>query len=100
MSEPLGVGNSGVKETKEGAVALIALGVYVVELSKDGLDISDAMALAARYQTDPVFAGKLRAGIEGYDKIALELKDLSVAEGVELVSAIGIEVVRALQGLK
>ncbi len=87
----------GVKESKEAAVALIELGAYVVSLAKDGIGFDDALALAKRYQEDPAFKAKLNAGIEGYDKIPAELKDLTVAEGVELVGAVGIEVVRALQ---
>ena len=36
---------SDVKETKEALIALVVLGKAIAELAKDGLDLSDAMAL-------------------------------------------------------
>lgn len=81
-----------VKESKEAVVALIGLGKVVAELAKDGLDISDAMALGSKLIADSAFRAKLLAGVQGLEKIPAELKDIAASEAIELIEAIVDEV--------
>ena len=81
-----------VKESKEGLIALIALGKVVAKLAADGLDMSDAVALGSKLISDAQFRGKLTAGLQGLDKIGPELKDIAASEAIELIEAIVDEV--------
>lgn len=73
----------GVKETKEAALALIILGKLVADISKDGIEANDLTKLIAAAQ-DPEFQKVVKAGVDGAEKIDDEIKDLSLAEGLEL----------------
>lgn len=74
----------GVKETKEGLLAVVIVGAVVVKLAKDGVDLNDALALAQKFSSDAKFAEIVKAGIEGADKIPAEIKDLKLAELLEI----------------
>lgn len=78
----------GIEETKEALVALIELGLEVVALSKDGIDLSDAVALGSKIVSDEKFRDKLVKGVKGSDKVLGELKDIEAAEAVELLGAV------------
>lgn len=77
-----------VKESKEAVIALVALGKVVAGLAKDGLDLSDAVALGSKIVADEAFRAKLLAGVAGLDKIVPELKDIAASEAIDLVEAI------------
>ena len=80
-----------IKESKEAVVAVAALMKAAKDLAKDGVQFSDAIALWDKYDTDPVFAGKLDAGLTGLQYIAAELSDISLFEGLELMRVIRAE---------
>jgi hypothetical protein len=82
-----------VKETKEAVVAAIKLGKFVAERLKDGAGLDDAMALGQKL-LDPAFRQMVTDAVQGADKIPAEIKDLSLAEGLELIEAIA-EAVKA-----
>lgn len=86
----------GVKETKEAMIALMALGLCVAGLAKDGVSMADAAALAAKMQGDAEFAAKLKAGYEGLDQVPAEIKDMKLGEGLELAAAVIPELVKML----
>lgn len=77
-----------IKESKEAVVALAALGKVVAELAKDGLDLSDGVALGSKLISDSAFRGKLIAGVQGLEKIVPELKDIAASEAIELIEAL------------
>ena len=81
------MGEMSVKETKEAILALVVLGKFVADRLKDGADIGDALALGQKL-TDEAFKSKVMAGVDGLDKVALELKDLKFAEVFELAQII------------
>ncbi len=81
-----------VKESKEAFVAIAALGVAVAKLAKDGLDLSDAVALGSKLISDEQFRAKLVAGAVGLDKVVPELKDLAASEIIEIFEAMLHEV--------
>ena len=77
-----------VKESKEALVALVVLGKAVAELAKDGLDLSDGLALGSKFIADEKFRGAVVEGIKGLDKVVPELKDIAASEALELLGAI------------
>ena len=81
------MGEHGVKETKEAILALVMIGKFVADKAKDGLDFSDAMALGQKL-LDEQFKAKVMAGVEGMEKIPMEMKDLKLAEVFELAQVI------------
>lgn len=80
--------NVGIQETKEAVVASIKLGKFIAAQAKDGLDLKDAGALAAKIAGDAEFRGALLAGFEGASKIPAEVKDLDFSEGILLAQAV------------
>lgn len=77
-----------VKESKEALVALVVLGKAVAAVAKDGLDLSDALALGTKFVADDKFRSAVVEGIKGLEKIGPELKDLAASEALELLGAI------------
>jgi len=77
-----------IKESKEALVALVVLGKAVADLAKDGLDLSDGLALGSKFIADEKFRGALIEGIKGIDKVGAELKDIAASEALELLGAI------------
>ena len=77
-----------IKETKEAIIALTLLGKFVADRAKDGLQLDDAVALAAKLASDPDFLAKVKLGIDGAEKIPAEIKDMSFAEVLELAGLI------------
>jgi hypothetical protein len=77
-----------IKESKEALVALVVLGKAVAELAKDGLDLSDGLALGSKFIADEKFRAAVVEGIKGIDKVGPELKDIAASEALELLGAI------------
>jgi hypothetical protein len=78
-------GAHGVKETKEGLLAVAALGAFIASRLKDGVDLGDAIALAQKLANDTEFVEKVKVGVEGFDKIADEVKELDLQDALEIV---------------
>lgn len=81
-------GQYGVKETKEALIAITALGAFVAARLKDGAQLNDAVALAEKLMSDEAFKAKVSAGVEGLDKAVLELKELDLQDGLELLKVV------------
>jgi len=77
-----------VKESKEALVALVVLGKAVSAAAKDGLDLSDALALGTKFVSDDKFRSAIVEGVKGLEKIGPELKDLAASEALDLLGAI------------
>lgn len=78
----------GVNETKEALIGLVALGGFVAKRLKDGADLGDLVALAQKLASDQEFVNKLKAAVEGMDKIDDELGELDMQDILELVQCI------------
>jgi len=77
-----------VKESKEALVAIVVLGKAVADAAKDGLDLSDALALGTKFIGDDKFRSAIVEGVKGLEKIGPELKDLAASEALDLLGAI------------
>lgn len=82
---------AGIQETKEAIAAIGALVRTVKELSSDGFQWSDAMALADKFTNDPAFAKKMTDGAMGIELVANELSDISFFEGLDLLKTLSAE---------
>lgn len=89
----------GIKETKEAILAITILGAFVAERAKDGFKLDDLTALVSKFVLDADFKAKLEAGVNGLDKVGGELKDLDIAEIVELLTIVP-ELLKLLEGFK
>lgn len=78
----------GVQETKEAILALVVLGKFVADRLKDGVQMDDAMALGMKLMSDESFKSKVMAGIQGIEKVPEEIKDIHLAEVLELAKII------------
>lgn len=77
-----------VKESKEALVAVVLLVKEISKAAKDGLDLSDAVALGSKFVADEKFREKLVKGVQGIDKLPAELKDIAASEALELLGAL------------
>lgn len=77
-----------VSQTKEALIAVVKLGKVLAVLAKDGIDWSDAAALASKIVGDEALRGALVAAVEGAGNIPAEMKDISFEEGIELAVAL------------
>lgn len=82
---------AGIQETKEAIIAVAALLKTVKELSKDGFQFNDAVALVDKYTNDPAFAKKINDAAVGIELVANELSDISFFEGLELFKLVSAE---------
>lgn len=79
-----------VKETKELIVALVKLGKLAAKQLGDGVDLSDAVAIA-KALADEEFRSAIVDGFSGIQQIGDELKDIDAAEAVALVGVLYAE---------
>lgn len=74
----------GIKETSELLIGVNELSVVIAGLLKDGAQVGDAAALFDKIKNDAVFKEKLQAAYDQVNQVPVEVKDLSLAEGVQL----------------
>ena len=79
---------AGIEETKEAIKGIAELLVVVKDLAKDGIDLSDAVALGSKIVSDEEFRGALVKAVQGAQNIPAEVKDLDAAEVGELLGVI------------
>lgn len=90
----------GIKETKEAAVAVLKIAGVVADVLKDGAQLKDFETVYQKLTQDEAFKAAVKAGYEGIGEVSAELKDLSILEGVELVSALTPDVLEVVGKLK
>lgn len=86
----------GVVETKEVLIALMAIGKAMAKASKDGLDLGDLVALVGNEEVKAALA----LAAVNVSKVPAEIKDIDLAEGLELVVAMVKEVPALLESFK
>ena len=79
---------TGIQETKEAIKGIAELLVVVKDLAKDGIDLSDAVALGSKIVSDEAFRSALVNAVQGAQNIPAEIKDLDAAEVGELLGVI------------
>ena len=79
---------AGIEETKEAIKGIAELLVVVKDLAKDGIDLSDAVALGSKIVSDEAFRGALVKAVQGAQNIPTEIKDLDASEVGELLGVI------------
>ena len=78
----------GIKESKEALEGMMELSICMMEVFKDGMQLSDAMELWDKLKNDPSVSAKMMMAYEGYKKIPSEMKDLDIAEGIQLAMCV------------
>jgi hypothetical protein len=84
---------TGVVESKELLVALVRLGKLAAKQLGDGVDLSDAVAVA-KALADEEFRRALIEGFSGLSSVPEELKDIDAGEAVQLVGVLYAELVK------
>lgn len=79
-----------VKESKELLVALVKLGKLAAKQLGDGVDLSDAVAIA-KALADEEFRSAIVEGFSGLQGVPEELKDVDAAEAIALVGVLYAE---------
>lgn len=79
---------AGIEETKEAIKGIAELLVVIKELAKDGIDLSDAVALGSKVVNDKAFRDALVKAVQGAQHIPAEVKDLDAAEVGELLGVL------------
>ena len=74
----------GIKETKEVLVALNKLVIKIAPIVIDGLSVSDLVAALTDINGDPVAKAELEAALADIKQVPVEIKDLTISEGIEL----------------
>lgn len=80
-----------VKETKELLIALVKLGKLAAKQFGDGVDLSDAVAVAKAFANEE-FRSALMAGFAGLESIPVEAKDIDAAEAIALLGVLYAEI--------
>lgn len=81
---------TNVKESKELLVALVKLGKLAAKQLGDGVDLSDAVAIA-KVLADEEFRKAIVEGFAGIQSVPAELKDIDAVEAVALVGVLYAE---------
>ena len=84
---------TGVVESKELLVALVRLGKLAAKQLGDGVDLSDAVAVA-KALADEEFRKALVEGFSGLSSVPEELKDIDAGEAVQLVGVLYAELIK------
>lgn len=75
---------AGIKETKEVMVAANEMALFIVGRLKDGIGVDDAVAAYQKLTQDAEFKKIVMEAHDGMSTIGGEVKDLDIAEGLEL----------------
>lgn len=74
-----------IKETKELLVGVNEMSILIISVLKDGFQAGEDIAkIVEKLTTDAAFREKMMASYEGIQNMPDEVKDISLAEGVEL----------------
>jgi hypothetical protein len=86
---------AGIKETKEVVIAATDIAIAIVKQVKDGVQFSDALALAAALSSDPL-KSEINDALSDINQVPAELKDLNAIEGIELASTVLAKIMAGL----
>lgn len=75
-----------MKETKEVLVAVNDLALELVNVFKDGVQLSDVTALLTHISSNEAVKASLYAAYENISKVPAEVKEITLEDGLELAS--------------
>lgn len=90
----------GIKETKEVLQALFAVTKVCAEIFKDGFQVQDLIDGFSKLNGDAEKKALLEAALKDVKAVPEEVKDISLAEGVELLVLVAQEVPALLEAFK
>ena len=90
----------GIGETKELVEGIMEVSLRLVEIFKDGVDMSDVALIWDLVRNDEQFKQKMAKAWDGYKKIPLEVKDMDPYEAVELTTCLLVFIPKILEVLK
>lgn len=90
----------GIKETKEVLKLALVLGGVVAGQLKDGFQFKDLADVFVKMQGDEEKKAIVDAALKDVSKVPDEVKDITFAEGLELVSFLASELPAFLEKLK
>lgn len=89
-----------IKETKEALVGVLEISVALASVLKDGVQLTDAADLYAKIWADEAVKAKVLAAIENVKQVPAEVKDITVAEGIDLAIVAAQYVPKIIDALK
>lgn len=92
--------NKGIVETKQALEGILELSIVLAYVLKDGAQITDLLSVWEKVQNDPNVKQKVMAAFSEISKVPDEVRDLDVAEIVELVSTMLPFVTRLILALR
>jgi hypothetical protein len=91
----------GIKEFKEALIGAQELSILIIKNLKDGLQIGqDVAAVVTALLSDEALKAALSSAADGISKVPSELKDIDLAEVIELVSLEVAYVPKIIEALK
>lgn len=88
-----------IKNLKEVLAAVNLLSCFVIKQVKDGIDLSDATALVSFLMAEEN-QKMLKDAIDSIGQVPAEVKDLSLAEGMELATFVIASIPQFVNALK
>lgn len=82
-------GQYGVKESSEGAIALLKIGTEIKVLLKDGAQLKDASDLAKALTQPGPLKDVVDAGLKDISLATKELKELDAQDVLQLMTNVG-----------
>lgn len=76
----------GIEELKAVQIAANELSIFLINQLKDGIQLTDAVAVFEKIVSDADFKAKILAAAEGISKVPAEIKDLTLPEAAELIT--------------
>lgn len=76
---------ASIKELKEVVVAANEISLFIISRLKDGVGIDDAMAAYQKLTQDAEFKKMITDAHDGLSTVGGEIKDIDLAEGLELL---------------
>ena len=73
-----------IKETKELLKGVLSLVKVSAEVLKDGVQVQDLVDGYVKLSADPAKKAEIEAALAGISQVPAEIKDISLAEGLEL----------------
>lgn len=91
----------GIDETKEVLVAVNELGIFLLTILIDGLQVyKDVKAIIEKIKDDEEFRAKIQAAVDNIKAVRAEVGDLDASEGVILAGVQLSYVPKVLEALK
>ena len=91
---------AGVKETKECLLGLLKITSLMALAFKDGIQAQDITVVLTKIIEDEKLKEALMLAYNGIDKVPSEVKDISLVEGLELITAAIPELLKIVSNMK